>query len=162
MCHAPGRSRIGLWNRHSASTTKNPATAAALGELGPYRPRTPLLGSGPLAANGALDRTVMLAGMSVEAAADWRDRRVSAAEAVSVVRPGDKLFVGSACATPRALGDELEQLMRSGVVLVHFLTDRVARVTRPLRAIDSGAGVCPRTAVFGGKLPVTACNRRAS
>jgi acyl-CoA hydrolase/RimJ/RimL family protein N-acetyltransferase len=63
--------------------------------------------------------------MSVEAAFDWRDRQVSAAEAVSVVRPGDKVFVGSACATPRTLVDALEGLMRPGVVLVHFLTDRV-------------------------------------
>jgi acyl-CoA hydrolase/GNAT superfamily N-acetyltransferase len=63
--------------------------------------------------------------MSVDAAVDWRDRRVSAAEAVSVVRPGDKVFVGSACATPRALVEALEQLKRPGVVLVHFLTDRV-------------------------------------
>ena len=64
--------------------------------------------------------------MSAEAAVDWRDRQVSAAEAVSAVRPGDKVFVGSACATPRTLVDALEQLKRSGVVLVHFLTDRVA------------------------------------
>ena len=63
--------------------------------------------------------------MSVEAAVEWRDRQVSAAEAVSVVRPGDKVFVGSACATPRTLVDALEQFRRSGVVLVHFLTDRV-------------------------------------
>ena len=63
--------------------------------------------------------------MSAEAAVDWRDRQVSAAEAVSVVRPGDKVFVGSACATPRTLVDALEQLRLSGVVLVHFLTDRV-------------------------------------
>jgi acyl-CoA hydrolase/RimJ/RimL family protein N-acetyltransferase len=63
--------------------------------------------------------------MSVGTAADWRDRQVSAAEAVSVVRPGDKVFVGTACATPRALVDALEQSRRSGVVLVHFLTDRV-------------------------------------
>jgi acyl-CoA hydrolase/RimJ/RimL family protein N-acetyltransferase len=63
--------------------------------------------------------------MSVGAAVDWRDRQVSAAEAVSVVRPGDNVFVGSACATPRTLVDALEQLRRSGVVLVHFLTDRV-------------------------------------
>ena len=63
--------------------------------------------------------------MSVEAAVDWRDRQVSAAEAVSVVRPGDRVFVGSACATPRTLVDALEQFRRSGVVLVHFLTDRV-------------------------------------
>jgi acyl-CoA hydrolase/RimJ/RimL family protein N-acetyltransferase len=63
--------------------------------------------------------------MRVGAAVDWQDRQVSAAEAVSVVRPGDKVFVGSACATPRALVEALEQLQRPGVVLVHFLTDRV-------------------------------------
>jgi acyl-CoA hydrolase/GNAT superfamily N-acetyltransferase len=63
--------------------------------------------------------------MSVGAAVDWRDRQVAAAEAVSLVRPGDKVFVGSACATPRALVEALEELRRPGVVLVHFLTDRV-------------------------------------
>lgn len=62
--------------------------------------------------------------MSVDAALDWRDRQVSAAEAVSVVRPGDKVFLGSACATPRSLVDALERLNRPGVTLVHFLTDR--------------------------------------
>jgi acyl-CoA hydrolase/RimJ/RimL family protein N-acetyltransferase len=63
--------------------------------------------------------------MSVGGASDWRDRQVSAAEAVSVVRPGDKVFVGSACATPRALVEELERIKQPGVELVHFLTDRV-------------------------------------
>ena len=63
--------------------------------------------------------------MGVEAAVDWQDRQVSAAEAVSVVRPGDKVFVGTACATPRTLVDALEQRRQPGVVLVHFLTDRV-------------------------------------
>jgi acyl-CoA hydrolase/RimJ/RimL family protein N-acetyltransferase len=63
--------------------------------------------------------------MGVGAAVDWRDRQVSAAEAVSVVRPGYRVFVGSACATPRALVEALEQLKLPGVVLVHFLTDRV-------------------------------------
>src|SRR5437763_8444870 len=58
-------------------------------------------------------------------ASDWRDRQVSAEEAVAVVRPGDKVFVGSACATPRVLVEALEQRMFPGVVLVHFLTDRV-------------------------------------
>src|SRR5690242_9945484 len=48
---------------------------------------------------------------------------VSAAEAVSVVRPGDRVFVGSACATPRTLVKALEDDPRPGVVLVHFLTD---------------------------------------
>jgi acyl-CoA hydrolase/RimJ/RimL family protein N-acetyltransferase len=63
--------------------------------------------------------------MRLEKAFDWRDRQASAADAVSVVQPGDKVFVGSACATPRILVDALEKLMRPGVVLVHFLTDRV-------------------------------------
>jgi acyl-CoA hydrolase/RimJ/RimL family protein N-acetyltransferase len=63
--------------------------------------------------------------MSVGAALDWRDRQVSAAEAVSLVRPGVRVFVGSACATPRALVEALEQRTVPGVVLVHFLTDRV-------------------------------------
>jgi acyl-CoA hydrolase/GNAT superfamily N-acetyltransferase len=69
--------------------------------------------------------------MSIGTAVDWRDRQVSAAEAVSVVRPGDKVFVGSACATPRALVEALEELRLAGVVLVHFLTDRVGKGDPP-------------------------------
>jgi acyl-CoA hydrolase len=67
--------------------------------------------------------------MRAKAAFDWRDRQASAADAVSVVRPGNSVFVGSACATPRTLVDALEKLMRPGVVLVHFLTDRVPEQT---------------------------------
>src|SRR5436190_24140482 len=63
--------------------------------------------------------------MTAVAARDWHERQASADQAVSVVRPGDKVFVGSACATPRALLGALEELRRPGVVLVHFLTDRV-------------------------------------
>jgi acyl-CoA hydrolase/RimJ/RimL family protein N-acetyltransferase len=63
--------------------------------------------------------------MSAETASGWRDRMVSAEAAVSIVRPGDKVFVGSACATPRSLVEALERLRRPGVILVHFLTDRV-------------------------------------
>lgn len=40
------------------------------------------------------------------------------------MRPGDKVFIGTACATPRGLVEALEQLNRPGVVLVQFLTDR--------------------------------------
>src|SRR4051812_16317577 len=61
--------------------------------------------------------------MTAGGTVDWRDRQVSAAEAVCVVRPGDKVFVGSACATPRTLVEALEQEPRPGVVLVHFLAD---------------------------------------
>jgi acyl-CoA hydrolase len=58
---------------------------------------------------------------------DWHSREVSAAEAVAVVRPGDHVFVGTACATPRILVEALEQAEPPvpGVTLVHFLTDRV-------------------------------------
>ena len=54
-------------------------------------------------------------------------RSVSPADAVSLVRPGDRVFVGSACATPRTLVEALEQLDRppEGVELIHFLTDRI-------------------------------------
>ncbi len=46
-----------------------------------------------------------------------------AAQAVRVVRPGYRVFVGSACATPRRLLEALEGLAPEGVQLVHFLTD---------------------------------------
>ena len=71
--------------------------------------------------------------MSVEGASDWRDRQVSATEAVSLIQAGDKVFVGSACATPRALVRALEELARPGVELVHFLTNQ------------TGAGDAPHT-----------------
>lgn len=50
---------------------------------------------------------------------------VTAEEAVSVVRPGARVFVGSACATPRTLLRALENRPDdpAGVELAHFLTD---------------------------------------
>ena len=63
--------------------------------------------------------------MDSEVSLDWRRRRVSAAKAVSVVRPGDKVFIGTACAAPRTLLHALEQLGTPGVTLVHFLTTGV-------------------------------------
>src|SRR5438552_4120822 len=68
--------------------------------------------------------------MSIERALDWRDRQVSAGEAVSVVQPGDTVFVGSACATPRCLLEALEQLGLPGVPLVHFLTAVAEQIAR--------------------------------
>ncbi len=49
----------------------------------------------------------------------------TAQEAVSRVRPGDHVFVGTACATPRALVAALEGLdyRPADVELVHFFTD---------------------------------------
>jgi acyl-CoA hydrolase/GNAT superfamily N-acetyltransferase len=61
---------------------------------------------------------------------------LTAEEAVRLIRPGQRVFVGSACATPRALLRALEELPVPvpGVTLVHSLTDRV------------GVGDPPRTA----------------
>jgi len=63
-------------------------------------------------------------------------RQLTAAEAVGLVRPGDHVFVGSACGTPRTLVEalELRDPPPAGVVLVHSLTDHV------------GVGDPPRTA----------------
>ena len=69
--------------------------------------------------------------MTVEGARDWRDRQVLATEAVAAVRPGDQVFIGSACATPHSLVEALEQAKRPGVTLVHFLTSRVAASDPP-------------------------------
>jgi acyl-CoA hydrolase/GNAT superfamily N-acetyltransferase len=64
---------------------------------------------------------------SLRSAEDWRERLATAQEAVSAIQPGEHVFVGSACTTPRALVAALQRLDRppEGVVLVHFLTDRV-------------------------------------
>ena len=58
---------------------------------------------------------------------EWQARATSAAEAVSAIRPGDHVFVGTACATPHGLVDALERLDKApaGVVLTHYLTERV-------------------------------------
>ena len=58
---------------------------------------------------------------------DWRARAVTATDAVATIRAGEHVFIGTACATPRELVDALEALSPppAGVVLTHFLTDRV-------------------------------------
>jgi acyl-CoA hydrolase/RimJ/RimL family protein N-acetyltransferase len=59
---------------------------------------------------------------------DWRDRAVPAEQAITLVRPGSRVFIGSACATPRTLVRALEgwRDLPAGVELVHFLTDGAA------------------------------------
>jgi acyl-CoA hydrolase len=56
----------------------------------------------------------------------WREDGVGADEVVARVVPGARIFIGSACATPRALMTALgarEILIGGGVEVVHFLTD---------------------------------------
>ena len=60
--------------------------------------------------------------MGVPAVVDWQERRVTAEEAVSVVKPGDKVFVGTACSTPLSLVEALQRRIVPGVTLVHFIT----------------------------------------
>jgi acyl-CoA hydrolase/GNAT superfamily N-acetyltransferase len=54
---------------------------------------------------------------------------LTAAEAVKLIRPGDRVWVGSACATPKALLAALNDLPVPvpGVRLVHFLADGTTR-----------------------------------
>jgi acyl-CoA hydrolase/RimJ/RimL family protein N-acetyltransferase len=58
-------------------------------------------------------------------ATKWRDRAVAPEHAVRGIRHGERVFVGSACATPRTLLRALEALASppAGVHLVHSLTD---------------------------------------
>lgn len=53
------------------------------------------------------------------------EKITTADEALSTVRPGDHIFVGSVCATPRILIQALEDLEANleDVQLIHFLTD---------------------------------------
>jgi acyl-CoA hydrolase/RimJ/RimL family protein N-acetyltransferase len=55
----------------------------------------------------------------------WRAQAITAERAVSAIRPGHRVFVGSACATPRTLLRALEAMATpvAGIQLVHFLTD---------------------------------------
>ncbi|HET6684664.1 MAG TPA: GNAT family N-acetyltransferase [Gaiella sp.] len=65
--------------------------------------------------------------MATSATGELGARQISAQEAVGLVRPGDHVFVGSACGTPRTLVEalELRDPTPEGVVLVHSLTDHV-------------------------------------
>ncbi|MBN2283319.1 MAG: GNAT family N-acetyltransferase [Deltaproteobacteria bacterium] len=66
------------------------------------------------------------AGFSVqEMSKIFQDKLTTPDEAVSVIRPGDKVFIATACATPRTLIMALENLETkpADVHLLHFLTD---------------------------------------
>ncbi len=52
---------------------------------------------------------------------------MTAAEAVELVQPGDRVWVGSACGTPRELVAALNDRRLPGVKLIHFLADGVTR-----------------------------------
>lgn len=59
------------------------------------------------------------------ALAGHQSRMVSATEAIRLVKPGDNVYIGTACATPRLLAHALENLAKPlpDVTLYHFLTD---------------------------------------
>ncbi len=87
---------------------------------------------------------------AVSEGSDWRARAGSAEEAVAAVRPGARVFVGSACATPRTLLAALEARVDepAGVELVHFLTDGAAG----LRADGRGSAFRHRTWYVGSDM----------
>jgi acyl-CoA hydrolase/RimJ/RimL family protein N-acetyltransferase len=59
----------------------------------------------------------------------WAHKLSTAAAALQHIRPGEHVFVGTACATPRHLVHTLEtlELRPADVELVHFLTDGAVR-----------------------------------
>ncbi len=65
-----------------------------------------------------------LESMSCDDLSRYAAKTKTAAEALSVVRSGDRIFVGTACATPVSLIQSLEDSKRdlSDVQLIHFLT----------------------------------------
>lgn len=73
------------------------------------------------AVNSADGRAPLDPGLRAQA-----DKLTTAHEAVLNILPGDHVFVGTACATPRSLVAALEALPQppADVELVHFLTDR--------------------------------------
>jgi len=55
----------------------------------------------------------------------FKEKLTTAEDALSKIKPGDHIFVGSACATPRTLIRELKMMKKNlaDVELFHFLTD---------------------------------------
>lgn len=77
--------------------------------------------------SGSADATAVQAAAPLDALLQpFADKVCSAADAVQLVCPGAHVFVGTACATPRALVAALEALPNppAGVELLHFLTDK--------------------------------------
>lgn len=62
------------------------------------------------------------------AGSDWRAEASTLDEALEPIRPGHRIFVGTASATPRTLVAALQESARApaGAQLIHFLTDGVA------------------------------------
>jgi acyl-CoA hydrolase/RimJ/RimL family protein N-acetyltransferase len=56
---------------------------------------------------------------------DWRSAAKTLTAAIEVIKRGDRVFVGTGCATPLGLLHELESMRRPppGVQLIHFLLD---------------------------------------
>ncbi len=87
------------------------------------------------------------------------DKIASADEAVRAVRAGDHVFVGTACATPRALVAALEawEFGPADVELLHFITDHAlphdaaGRATTRLRHRSFFVGADIRAAVAQGQ-----------
>lgn len=88
----------------------------------------------------------------------YKDKLITAEAAARLVKPGQHIFVGTACATPRTLVAALEALPEppAGVELIHFLTtgavqkDASGRVTTRYRHRTFFVGVDMRTAIQQG------------
>lgn len=101
----------GVKDAFGAMPAPSPAPAAEP-TPGPAEPREPAVAVAPAAPPAAWQQR-------------WADKITTASAAMQQVRAGEHVFIGTACATPRALVAALEglDLRPADVELVHFLTD---------------------------------------
>jgi len=57
---------------------------------------------------------------------DWQKRLITPEEAVKVIKSGNRIFIGSACATPQSLVRALVQVPAEDLEILHILTLGVA------------------------------------
>jgi acyl-CoA hydrolase/L-amino acid N-acyltransferase YncA len=104
----------------SSTASASPAAAQA-------SPPTPATPSTSVTSTAATATATATSSGGITWPAAHAHKVTTAAEAVLLVRPGDHVFIGTACATPRSLVAALEarETAPADVELVHFLTDNV-------------------------------------
>jgi acyl-CoA hydrolase/GNAT superfamily N-acetyltransferase len=91
---------------------------------------------------------------------DWQKRLVKPEEAVKVIKSGNRIFIGSACATPQSLVRALVQIPAEDLEILHILTLGVApyvqeKFAERFRANAFFISANVRKAVWEGKADYT-------
>jgi len=91
---------------------------------------------------------------------DWQKRLITPEEAVKVIKSGNRIFIGSACATPQSLVRALVQVPAEDLEILHILTLGVApyvqeKFAERFRANAFFISANVRKAVWEGKADYT-------